>query len=81
LLTYGVSMADHVLSEATHLRWIHALTTGTDGIDNLPSLRPEVLLTSTRGIHGTPVSEAALMAMLALNRDFPRAIRNQDRGV
>ncbi|MEK7875375.1 MAG: hypothetical protein AAB325_04245, partial [Pseudomonadota bacterium] len=31
LLTYGMSMADHVLSEATHLRWIHALTTGTDG--------------------------------------------------
>jgi len=79
LLTYGMSMADHVLSEATHLRWIHALTTGTDGIDNLPSLRPEVLLTSTRGIHGAPMSEAALMAMLALNRDFPRAMRNRDR--
>ena len=80
LLTYGTSMADHVLSEATQLRWIHALTTGTDGIDNLPSLRPEVLLTSTRGIHGAPMSEAALMAMLALSRDFPRAIRNQDHG-
>ncbi len=79
LLTYGMSMADHVLSEAPHLRWIHALTTGTDGIDNLPSLRPEVLLTSTHGIHGAPMSEAALMAMLALNRDFPRAIRNRDR--
>lgn len=79
LLTYGMSMADHVLSEANHLRWIHALTTGTDGIDNLPSLRPEVLLTSTHGIHGAPMSEAALMAMLALNRDFARAIRNRDR--
>lgn len=79
LLTYGTSMADHVLSEATNLGWIHALTTGTDGIDDLPSLRPEVVLTSTRGIHGAPVSEAALMAMLALNRDFPRAVRNQDR--
>ena len=79
LLTHGASMADHVLSEAPHLRWVHALTTGTDGIDDLPSLRPEVLLTSTRGIHGAPMSEAALMAMLALSRDFPRAVRNQDR--
>lgn len=79
LLTYGMSMTDRVLSEATHLRWIHALTTGTDGIDNLPSLRRDVLLTSTHGIHGAPMSEAALMAMLALNRDFPRAIRNRDR--
>ena len=79
LLTYGMSMADHVLSEATQLRWIHAITTGTDGIENLPSLRPEVLLTSTRGIHGAPMSEAALMAMLALSRDFPRAMRNRNR--
>jgi len=79
LLTYGMSMTDQVLREAIHLRWIHAITTGTDGIDNLPSLRPEVLLTSTRGIHGAPMSEAALMAMLALNRDFPRALRNRER--
>jgi phosphoglycerate dehydrogenase-like enzyme len=79
LLTYGTSMTDHVLSEAPRLEWIHALTTGTDGIDDLPSLRPEVLLTSTRGIHGAPMSEAALMAMLALSRDFPRTVRNQDR--
>jgi phosphoglycerate dehydrogenase-like enzyme len=81
LLTYGTSMADHVLREASSLRWIHAMTTGTDGIDNLPSLRPEVLLTSTRGIHGAPMSEAALSAMLALYRDLPRTIRNQDRRV
>jgi D-2-hydroxyacid dehydrogenase (NADP+) len=81
LLTYGTSITDLVLREAINLRWIHALTTGTDGLDNLPSLRPEVLLTSTRGIHGAPMSEAALMAMLALNRDFPRALRNQDRRV
>ena len=68
-------------AEAPHLKWIHALTTGTDGIDDLPSLRPDVLLTSTRGIHGASMSEAALMAMLAMSRDFPRAVRNQDRHV
>ncbi|OGA13506.1 MAG: hypothetical protein A3H32_06880 [Betaproteobacteria bacterium RIFCSPLOWO2_02_FULL_63_19] len=79
LLTYGMSMTDDVLRQAVRLRWIHAITTGTDGIDDLPSLRPDVLLTSTRGIHGAPMSEAALMAMLALNRDFPRAVRNRER--
>jgi len=41
----------------------------------------EVLLTSTRGIHGAPVSEAALMAMLALSRGFPRTVRHQDRRI
>lgn len=79
LMAYGTVMADHVLQKAPKLKWIHALTTGTDGIDNLPSLRPEVLLTSTRGIHGAPMSEAALTAMLALSRDLPRAIRNRER--
>jgi phosphoglycerate dehydrogenase-like enzyme len=79
LLTYANMMADHVLQEGPNLKWIHALTTGTDGIDSLPSLRPEVLLTSTRGIHGPAMSEAALMAMLALSRNFPTTIRNQER--
>lgn len=81
LLTYGSMMADHVLAEAPRLKWIQALTTGTDHIDTLPSLRPEVLLTSTRGMHGPAMSEAALTAMLVLSRDFPRAVHNQDRRV
>lgn len=81
LMTYGSMITDQVLQQAPNLKWIHAFTTGVDGIDNLPSLRPEVLLTSTRGIHGAPVSEAALMAMLALSRGFPLTVRNQDRRV
>jgi D-2-hydroxyacid dehydrogenase (NADP+) len=79
LMTFAPLMADHVLKEGTNVKWVHALTTGTDGIDNQPSLRSEVLLTSTRGIHGPPMTEAALMSMLALARDFPSTVRNQDR--
>jgi len=79
VLTFDIMIADHVLSDAQNLKWIHALSTGTDSIEGLPSLRPEVILTSTRGIHGAPMSEAALMAMLALSRDLPRSVRNQDR--
>lgn len=81
LLTYGTMITDDVLKRAPNLKWIHAFTTGVDGIDELPSLRPEVLLTSTRGIHGAPMSEAALLAMLALSRGFPLTVRNQDRCV
>jgi len=79
LLTFDTMMADHVLSDAPNLKWIHAFSAGTYGIERLPSLRPEVILTSTRGIHGAPMSEAALSAMLALSRDLPRSVRNQDR--
>lgn len=77
LITEPTSIDEDLLREGTGLRWIHALTSGTDGIVDLEALRADVLLTSTRGIHAAAMSEAALMAMLALSRDLPRAIRNQ----
>ena len=81
LLTYGSMISDQVLAAARNLKWIQALTTGVDHIEKLPSLRPEVLLTSTRGMHGPAVSEAVLTAMLVLSRDFPRAVRQQEKRV
>jgi phosphoglycerate dehydrogenase-like enzyme len=79
LLTIRIS--DHLIKKASKLKWIQALTTGVDFIINLPSLKKEVLITSTRGIHGPQMSEMAFLLMLALNRNFPQFIRNQDRRV
>jgi len=79
LLTFGTMTYDGLVNDAPRLRWIQALGTGTDGIIDLPAFRSDITVTNIRGIHGAPMSEAALMAMLALNRDFPRAVRNRDR--
>lgn len=79
LVTFGPMMADHVLKDATKLKWIQALGTGVDGITDQPSFRDDVLITSVHGIHGAAVSEAAIMLMLALSRELPRVVRNQDR--
>ena len=79
LVSFGPMMADHVLQEATNLKWIQALGSGVDGIVNLPSLRENVMVTNLHGIQGPPVSEAAMMAMLALSRGLPRVVRSQDR--
>jgi D-2-hydroxyacid dehydrogenase (NADP+) len=76
-----IRISDDLLKKASKLKWIHALTTGVDYIVNLPSLRKEVILTSTRGIHGPQVSEMAFLLMLALNRNFPEVVRNQDKSV
>jgi D-2-hydroxyacid dehydrogenase (NADP+) len=81
LLTFGPHMTDAVLQGAGQLRWIQALGTGVDNLIDLPSLRKDVIITNIRGIHGAPVSEAALMMMLALARDFAGSLRNQDRQV
>jgi len=64
---------------APHLRWIQALTTGTDPIEALP-LPGHLTVTSMRGIHGPQMSELAILLMLSLLRDFPRMLENQKGG-
>ena len=77
LVTFGPMLSDHVLEKAANLKWIQALGTGVDGIVDRPALRAGVLVTNLHGIHGAPVSEAAIMAMLALSRDLPRSLHSQ----
>src|SRR5262245_37068666 len=78
LLTFGAHMADHVLEKGVKLRWIQALGTGVDGIVDRPPFREGVLVTNMHGLHGDSVPEAAIMLMLALARDLPRAMRNRN---
>jgi phosphoglycerate dehydrogenase-like enzyme len=79
LLTFGPMMKDEVFANAPKLKWVQALGTGVDGVTDQPSLSKDVVVTNIRGIHGAPVSEAAIMSMLALSRDLPRSVRSQDQ--
>jgi len=82
LLTFGQVMKNLKLGleGATRLKWVQALGTGVDGISDQPAIKPEVVVTSLHGVHGPPVSEAALASMLALSRDIPRFVRQQSQG-
>src|SRR6266436_3545463 len=79
LISFGPMLKDEVFRDARKLKWVQALGTGVDGVIDQPSLRPDVTITNIRGIHGPPVSEAAILSMLALCRGFPNVVRNQDR--
>jgi D-2-hydroxyacid dehydrogenase (NADP+) len=79
LITFGPMMKDEVLRHSPKLKWVQALGTGVDGIIDMPSLGQDVVITTIRGIHGEPVSEAAIMAMLALARRLPDSVRYQDQ--
>lgn len=68
---------DELVARAPKLRWVQSLTTGTDQIVKLQALRDDVVVTSTRGMHGPQMSELVFLHMLALARDFPRMQRNQ----
>jgi phosphoglycerate dehydrogenase-like enzyme len=77
LIGHHFQFDQSLLQQAPALRWIQSLTSGTDAIMKLPNLRAEVIVTSTRGMHGPQMSELVFLAMLALTRDYPRMWRNQ----
>ena len=74
-------ISDELLSRAKNLKWIQCIISGTNYIEELPSFqaRKEIILTSSRGIHGPQLSELCIMFMIAMNRKFPQFVRNQDR--
>lgn len=81
IVATGHAFNDLRLSKASRLKWIHAMTTGTDAIVGSRTLRPEVVVTNTRGIHGPQMSEMAFMYMLNLARNARRMLDNQKRHV
>jgi phosphoglycerate dehydrogenase-like enzyme len=70
-----------VLAAARKLRWIQALTTGTDQLEALPELRDDVLVTAMRGIQGPQMAELAFLMMLGLLRDVRGVLERQARRV
>ena len=66
LITFGQMIKNLKLdfAAARNLKWVQALGTGLDGITDQPALKPGVTVTSLHGVHGAPVSEAALASMM-----------------
>ena len=77
IIGLGHHIPNDMIKSARALKWIQALTTGTETLTAPGVLPPHVLLTSTRGIHGPQMSEIAFLFMIALNRDLNRMRRNQ----
>lgn len=80
LIAFGSHLPKGVLAGASRLKWIQSLGTGVDGIVDQPGLPESILITATRGIHGAPMSEHAILSMLALARDLPKTLDAQRRG-
>lgn len=80
LIGHHFQFDEELVARAPRLRWIQSLTTGTDAILKLRALRPDVTVSSTRGMHGPQMSELVFLQMLALTRDFARMQRNQAAG-
>src|SRR5438876_3679795 len=77
LVTLGHGFSRDVAARMPALRWLQSMTAGVDGALGALAGRPDVLLTSARGIHGPQMTEAALYHMLCLSRDVRRSVRAQ----
>jgi D-2-hydroxyacid dehydrogenase (NADP+) len=78
LICFGIAVEDSVLKRASKLQWIQSLATGVDHFLRCPSLRPEVLITSARGIHGAPMREEVLYLMMGVSRDAARTVEDKN---
>lgn len=68
---------DAVMARAKRLRWLHVPAAGA-GAYLTPAFRATgAALTSSRGAHSVPIAEHVIGSLLALARDFPRALDEQ----
>lgn len=77
LISFGIELNDDFYARATRLKWIQCLATGVDQVLRWPSLRPDTLLTSGRGVHGAPMRETVIYLMLGVSRGVARLVEAQ----
>jgi D-2-hydroxyacid dehydrogenase (NADP+) len=77
MIMFGIEVQDFMLACAPRLKWIQSLATGVDHFLRCPSLKPNVLITSGRGIHGPPMREQVVYMMMAVSRDAVRQVGDQ----
>jgi len=77
LISFGIELNDVFYRRATRLKWIQCLATGVDHVLRWPSLKPETLLTSGRGVHGAPMRETVVYLMMGVSRGVARLVADQ----
>jgi D-2-hydroxyacid dehydrogenase (NADP+) len=80
LMGLGHHLPPALIAKAKKLKWVQALTTGTETLTAPGVLPKDVVLTSTRGVHGPQMSELAFLNMIALARNFRKMQRSQAEG-
>ena len=72
LISFAIELKDEFYRRAAQLKWVQCLATGVDHVLRCPSLKPAVLLTSGRGIHGAPMRETIVFLMMGVAREVRR---------
>ncbi|WP_440764541.1 D-2-hydroxyacid dehydrogenase [Natronorubrum sp. DTA7] len=70
-------LPEEVLAAADNLRWVQALSAGTDAYDHDALTDRDVALTTVSGIHARPIGQQVMGYLLHFERRFNRAIAQQ----
>jgi phosphoglycerate dehydrogenase-like enzyme len=76
---YTFHPPDDLLSKAPRLRWVQLHSAGADHLLGHPIMKSDVLVTTSSGIHATPIAEYTFASMLAWSRRLPKMIYYQNR--
>src|SRR5215813_1284585 len=68
LICFGIIITDELMRRLTALKWVQSLATGVDHFLRCPTLRPEAMITSGRGIHGPSMRETVAYHLLSLSQ-------------
>jgi len=75
----GYSLRPEQLKDAKELKWIHSTAAGVAQL-MYPELRDSrIMVTNPSGIFSVPMAEHTMGLLLALARNFPDSVRQQDR--
>jgi len=78
IISIGRWLTPEKINNAKKLKWIQCNITGTDHLNDSLEGRPDIILTTGRGIHGPQMTEVTLLHMLALYRQVRRLTKNQE---
>jgi D-2-hydroxyacid dehydrogenase (NADP+) len=81
MIMFGIEIRDAMLAGAPKLKWIQSLATGVDHFLRCPSLQPDVVITSGRGIHGPPMREEVVYLMMGASRDARRQVEDHQHHI
>lgn len=79
-ILYALQVPPDVLDRAPQLRWVQLHTAGADHVLDHPLMHSDVAITTTSGIHATPIAEYVLASILAYRWQVPRWTRCQREG-
>jgi len=78
---YGLRFPANILERAPHLKWVQTSSAGVDTLVGTKLWLSDVILTTTSGIHATPMREHVLGMMLMFVKHAPVYLANKQRKV